>query len=45
MDIPADQYVTVRVEVSVDSIWNQRQLEATPAMTEAAQAEQPDVQQ
>ncbi|WP_409568471.1 hypothetical protein [Leclercia sp.] len=45
IDIPADQYVSIRVEMPVDSIWNQRQLEAAAAMTEAAQDEQPDIQQ
>jgi len=45
IDIPADQYISIRVEMPVDSIWNQRQLEAAAAMAEAAQDEQPDVQQ
>ncbi|UFM70452.1 hypothetical protein LO739_04510 [Leclercia adecarboxylata] len=45
IDIPADQYVSIRVEMPVDSIWNQRQLEAAAAMAEATQDEQPDIQQ
>lgn len=45
IDIPADQFVSVRVEMPVDSIWNQRQQEAAKAMAEAGQNEQPDVQQ
>lgn len=44
IDIPADQYVSVRVEMPVDSIWNQRQLEAAAAMAETVPEEQPDVQ-
>jgi len=43
--IHADQFVLVRLEMSADSIWNQRQLEAAAAMAEAAQDEQPDIQQ
>ncbi|WP_458452678.1 phage tail fiber protein, partial [Enterobacter hormaechei] len=27
VDIPADQFVSVRVEMPVDSIWNQKQTE------------------
>ncbi len=45
IDIPADQFVSVRVEMPMDSIWNRRQLEAAAAMAEAVQDEQPDVQQ
>ncbi|MDH6162347.1 hypothetical protein M2354_002002 [Leclercia adecarboxylata] len=45
IDIPADQFVSVRVEMPVDSIWNQRQLEAAAAMAETVPEEQPDVQQ
>jgi len=45
IDIPVDQYVSIRVEMPVDSIWNQRQLEAATAMAEAAQDKQPDIQQ
>ena len=32
IDIPADQFVSVRVEMPMDSIWNRRQLEAAAAM-------------
>uniref|UniRef100_UPI00374F207B phage tail fiber protein n=1 Tax=Leclercia adecarboxylata TaxID=83655 RepID=UPI00374F207B len=44
VDIPVDQFVSVRVEMPVDSIWNQRQLEAAAAMAETVPEEQPDVQ-
>jgi len=45
IDIPADQYVSIRVEMPVDSIWNQRQLEAAAAMAETDPEEQPVIQQ
>lgn len=35
IDIPADQYVSVRVEMPSDSLWNQRQEEAREAMEKA----------
>ena len=43
IDIPADQFVSVRVEMPVDSIWNQRQLEAAAAMGEVNLKKQHDV--
>lgn len=47
LDVPADSFISVRVEMPVDSIWNQRQLEAAEAMAEgeAEQGTQQDVQQ
>ncbi len=45
VDVPADTFISVRVEMPLDSIWNQRQLEAAAAMAEVAQDEQPDIQQ
>ncbi len=44
MDIPADQFVSVRVDMPVDSVWNQRQLEAAEAMAEAERETLQDVQ-
>ena len=35
VDIPADQYVSVRVEMPSDSLWNQRQEKAREAMEKA----------
>ncbi|WP_458777356.1 phage tail fiber protein, partial [Citrobacter braakii] len=35
IDIPADQYVSVRVEMPSDSLWNKRQEEAREAMEKA----------
>ncbi|MEB0939353.1 phage tail protein [Citrobacter braakii] len=35
IDIPSDQYVSVRVEMPSDSLWNQRQEEAREAMEKA----------
>lgn len=32
LDIPSDQFVSVRVEMSQDSIWNQRQKEIAEMM-------------
>lgn len=47
LDVPADSFISVRVEMPVDSIWNQRQLEAAEAMAEgeAERDTQQNVQQ
>lgn len=35
IDIPADQFVSVRVEMPADSVWNQKQAASQKAMEEA----------
>lgn len=45
VDIPADQFVSVRVEMPSDSIWNQKQEEAIDAMRKFEAAESTDLQQ
>lgn len=44
IDIPADQYVSVRVEMPSDSLWNQRQEEAREAMEKAERERQQNQQ-
>ena len=39
IDIPADQFVSVRVEMPADSIWNKKQLAAKKALDEAHELE------
>ena len=34
VDIPADQFVSVRVEMPVDSLWNQRRKDAFTVSTQ-----------
>lgn len=45
VDIPADQFVSVRVEMPSDSIWNQKQEEAIDAMMKFEPEEPTDLQQ
>ncbi|MEG7431226.1 phage tail protein, partial [Citrobacter freundii] len=48
VDIPADQFVSVRVEMPQDSIWNKKQKEMLDAMEKAEcerQQNQQDTQQ
>lgn len=45
VDIPVDQFVSVRVEMPVDSIWNQRRKAAEEALESAEYENQQDVQQ
>ncbi|MGV3981578.1 phage tail fiber protein, partial [Citrobacter freundii] len=44
VDIPADQYVSVRVEMPSDSLWNQRQEKALEAMEKAERERQQNQQ-
>lgn len=41
IDIPTDQYVSVRVEMPSDSLWNKRQEEAREAMKKAEREQTP----
>lgn len=45
IDIPKDQFVSVRVEMPACSIWNQKQEEAVAAMRKFEAAESTDLQQ
>ena len=45
VDIPADQFVSVRVEMPSDSIWNQKQEEAIDAMMKFEPEKPTDLQQ
>jgi len=45
VDIPVDQFVSVRVEMPVDSIWNQRRQAAEEALEAAEHEAQQDIQQ
>lgn len=45
VDIPVDQFVSVRVEMPVDSIWNQRRQAAEEALEAVEHEAQQDIQQ
>ncbi|MFI7979179.1 phage tail fiber protein, partial [Citrobacter freundii] len=45
VDIPVDQFVSVRVEMPQDSIWNKKQKEMLDAMEKAERERQKNQQQ
>ncbi|MEP6461523.1 phage tail protein, partial [Citrobacter freundii] len=45
VDIPADQFVSVRVEMPQDSVWNKKQKEMLDAMEKAERERQQNQQQ